>query len=192
MKKALIALLVCMIASPAFAETRYQIEVLIFTQPPLSDSEPPDQRPEHSAPAFPREIAWPLRPPGTRGVGPEALPASDHRFSGTANRLRNQPGYTLIWHEAWQQTLRGSRSAPAISLPSSLRPLGIEARIRPYRQRFLHFEVDVRWHIAAADTAEPTAFWRLAQSRRMRSGQTHYLDHPVLGVIVRIDPVATP
>jgi len=39
MKKALIALLVCMLASPAFAETRYQIEVLIFSQPPLSDSE---------------------------------------------------------------------------------------------------------------------------------------------------------
>lgn len=192
MKRVLTGLLLCLLISPAAAETRYQIEVLIFTQPPLSGAETPGQRPEHSAPSFPREIAWPLRQPGTLGVGPEALSASDHRLSGAATRLRNQPGYTLIWHEAWQQTLRGARTAPAISLPASLRQLGIEGRIRPYRQRFLHFEVDLRWHLTPTELGETAPFWRLAQSRRMRSGQTHYLDHPVLGVIVRIDPVAMP
>ena len=30
------------------------------------------------------------------------------------------------------------------------------------------------------------------QHRRMRSGELHYLDHPKLGVIVQVDPVAIP
>ena len=33
---------------------------------------------------------------------------------------------------------------------------------------------------------------RLNQTRRMRSGEIHYLDHPMLGVIVKITPLAAP
>ncbi|AZZ93035.1 hypothetical protein EUZ85_20785 [Hahella sp. KA22] len=36
---------------------------------------------------------------------------------------------------------------------------------------------------------EPVARYRNRQSRRMRSGQVHYLDHPVVGVLVKIIPV---
>ena len=32
----------------------------------------------------------------------------------------------------------------------------------------------------------------LDESRRMRSEEIHYLDHPKFGVIVRIDPVLVP
>jgi hypothetical protein len=35
-------------------------------------------------------------------------------------------------------------------------------------------------------------FMTLAQSRRMRSEELHYLDHPKLGVVVRIDPISIP
>ncbi|ABC29470.1 hypothetical protein HCH_02682 [Hahella chejuensis KCTC 2396] len=36
---------------------------------------------------------------------------------------------------------------------------------------------------------EPVARYRNRQSRRMRSGEVHYLDHPVVGVLVKIIPV---
>lgn len=190
MMKRLFFLLCLVIASSAAAETRYQIEVIVFTQPPLADVAP--EYPVHSPPSFPASIAWPLRMPGTRGVGPEALAATAHRLSGAANRLRGQPGFTVVWHEAWQQTLRRSGSAPAISLPAALRELGIEGRLRPYRGRFLHFEVDLRLATAVALEGQPPSVWRLAESRRMRSGEIHYLDHPRLGIIVRIDPLPGP
>ena len=35
-------------------------------------------------------------------------------------------------------------------------------------------------------------FMVLDESRRMRSAEIHYLDHPKFGVIVRIDPVLVP
>jgi hypothetical protein len=54
---------------------------------------------------------------------------------------------------------------------------------------------------ALADTSEPslsaqdlaaTGFIQLRESRRMRSGELHYLDHPKLAVLVRIEPVTPP
>ena len=177
MKRAILAVLL-LAATTAFAETRYQIELILFTQPPLPDAQ--GELPLQSPPPFPPDIAWPLRAPGALGVGPEALPADEHRLHGAANRLRNQPGYQVIWHEAWQQTLRGPASAPTISLPLGLRSLGVEGRIRAYQSRFLHLETDIR-------LSDPT-LWRLHESRRLRASEVHYLDHPLLGVIVRIDP----
>ena len=45
----------------------------------------------------------------------------------------------------------------------------------------------------ATPLPEPVAgFMVLDQSRRMRSEEIHYLDHPKLGIIVRIDPVELP
>jgi hypothetical protein len=41
-------------------------------------------------------------------------------------------------------------------------------------------QVDARLHMV------------LHESRRMRSGDLHYLDHPKFGVIVRIDPIEIP
>ncbi|CSI85636.1 Uncharacterised protein [Vibrio cholerae] len=32
--------------------------------------------------------------------------------------------------------------------------------------------------------------YRLDQKRRMRSGETHYLDHPLMGVIIQVRRVA--
>ena len=52
--------------------------------------------------------------------------------------------------------------------------------------RFLHVEARL-W--LTSITPEGTLFFApLKQSRRMRSEETHYLDHPLFGVIVRIDP----
>lgn len=176
--RAVIAFLLLTATTLAGAQERYQIELILFTQPPLPDVQ--GELPVKNPPPFPAEIAWPLRQPNTLGVGPEALPSDQHRLTGAANRLRNQPGYQVIWHEAWRQSLRGPASAPTVSLPLELRSLGIEGRIRAYQSRFLHLETDIR-------LTDPTV-WRLHESRRIRPSEVHYLDHPLLGIIVRIDP----
>ena len=38
----------------------------------------------------------------------------------------------------------------------------------------------------------PDGYFELRESRRMRSEELHYLDHPKFGVIVRIDPLTIP
>lgn len=38
----------------------------------------------------------------------------------------------------------------------------------------------------------PIAYFELSESRRMRSEEIHYLDHPALGIIVKITPIEAP
>lgn len=52
--------------------------------------------------------------------------------------------------------------------------------------RYIHFEASLRRHRADGGVA------LLAERRAMRSEETHYLDHPALGVLVRATPLAVP
>jgi hypothetical protein len=42
------------------------------------------------------------------------------------------------------------------------------------------------------DELVPDGYLLLQESRRMRSGELHYLDHPKLGILVRMEPVTMP
>jgi hypothetical protein len=45
---------------------------------------------------------------------------------------------------------------------------------------------------AVSEQVPPTAYFELNESRRMRSKELHYLDHPALGIVVKITPLETP
>jgi hypothetical protein len=46
--------------------------------------------------------------------------------------------------------------------------------------------------LTPTETVQAGAYMVLSESRRMRSEELHYLDHPKLGLVVRIDPVRFP
>jgi hypothetical protein len=62
-------------------------------------------------------------------------------------------------------------------------PPVLDGTIRVYLARYLHADVDLVYHRPDAETP-----FRLATSRRMRSGELHYLDHPVFGVLIKVVP----
>lgn len=76
-------------------------------------------------------------------------------------------------------------------------PMLLEGTLRVHRSRYLHLHVDLLYEErlgpdTAADAEAADIVYqpiRLQQSRRMRSEELHYLDHPRLGVITRIIPV---
>lgn len=43
---------------------------------------------------------------------------------------------------------------------------------------------------ARADGTSPIRAFRLTETRRLRSGETHYFDHPMFGALLRVTPVA--
>lgn len=71
--------------------------------------------------------------------------------------------------------------------------------------RYLHFAPTLWYHadnLGLAPIALPVVhalpgpvegrYMQMSESRRMRSGDLHYLDHPKFGIVVRIDPVTIP
>ena len=55
------------------------------------------------------------------------------------------------------------------------------------RGRYLHLDTDLV--LRDAVSAQP---YRIRLHRRLRSEELHHLDHPAIGVLVRIDPIAIP
>ena len=161
---------------------RYRVEVVLFTQPPIDPGRP--EQPGRQAGALGETMAWPLRRVDEGTLGYRQLPVADHSLARAARRISAREGFEVLWHAAWEQPGLGPARAQAVALPMQLGADGISGFVRVYRQRFLHVEAELRY--AEAENRH----WAMSISRRMRSGQQHYLDHPALGLLVRVDPVS--
>jgi|GEM_PF-2477871 len=121
-------------------------------------------------------------------------------------------------HKRWRQPVP-ARDAPQpiyIELPIDQRSPAtitgyprIEGFIDVTVSRYLHFATTLWYHAdtlgadpvmtpfnpmyeSRFDSAASEPYMQLKESRRMRSGDLHYLDHPKMGVLVIIEPVTLP
>ncbi len=101
---------------------------------------------------------------------------------------------------------------PSEPVPEAAQEPGVEGTVRLYLRRYLHLEVDLlydnealqahaRIELSTGDNPESTPFsaqqlpvsrFRLKLQRRLRSGEIHYLDHPLFGLIVKVMPFELP
>lgn len=142
----------------------------------------------------------PTPAPGTDPAPFTRLPATAHRLEGAANLLANSAAYELIAHEAWRQpgdagvpvliAEAASEVAPVVPAPDSTLTPALPARPRA--------EGTVVLQVAAPDMRVATDFVVLAgdtpirvrATRNLRSGELHYLDHEVLGILLQVTSLA--
>lgn len=127
-----------------------------------------------------------------------------------AAKIRKR-GYKILFHEAWEQYV-DARPNPAVVIlggnsRNGLRELS--GYVSVYVKRYLHFQTNL-WLInqRAVNIAEDEVFTlieipspvsnravqganissisQVKTSRKMRSSQLHYIDHPQLGILVEI------
>lgn len=114
-----------------------------------------------------------------------------------------------LMHLSWQQAVppRDAPLAVMLHYPQQADtniPERLYGDVAITLGRYLHIDLDLRyfspslgWTPQTSQTTSNTT-WRtqgeipFSQSRRLRSGELHYLDHPKMGVLVRIDPVDVP
>lgn len=95
---------------------------------------------------------------------------------------------------------------PAVNLPTPLSNVErkrsiLDGYIKIILSRYLHAEVDFNYTTGLpptstillhqedlGDESVMPVFYKIKQSRRMRSKEVHYLDHPVVGVIILATP----
>lgn len=182
----------------AFAQATgrvYQVEVVIFSQPPGSLELPPRQDP-------PRLEADAVTAPGPDGLpDPDAPPVPEPSsllpagfsaarlplaLGAVATRL-NRGGYQLLWHQAWVQPAV-DRDAPELAVLAALgqgtASPDLSGIIHLSAGRFLHLGVDVELRSGATRVA------KLNQRRRIRLSVQQYFDDPRIGVIALVTPVA--
>ncbi|WP_052501360.1 CsiV family protein [Thiomicrospira microaerophila] len=211
MKKLILSLFIMLLFQPGLVganpqtEPKIQVEIIIFQSLALrgwTEEYWPDLDGIIST-ADSRRIA------GLDGYA-QRLDPDQRTLLEEAGKMTTDRGYDILAHLAWQQPLRSNQLAMPVLIDPSLqlrranvsRLLG---KIRIYQERFIHADVQME-----LDRQIPTRIrenfanhqqipiewlpesWRfkIEESRRVRYGQIHYLDHPIFGVLIKIDRVA--
>jgi hypothetical protein len=162
-------------AQPAAAgETppQYDVEIIVFRN--LSGQTDGEQ--------------WPLadelmRDPAGHFRADDALaelPGSAYRMQRIADSLNRSGAYRVLAHKAWRQTARDA--AQAAPYPVNAAGDALDGTITLLRERFLHLDVDLVLQSS----------YSLDERRRVRSGELHYFDHPMFGVIAEVNPYEPP
>ncbi|MCY4344133.1 MAG: CsiV family protein [Gammaproteobacteria bacterium] len=117
------------------------------------------------------------------------LPERSHALNAQAKRIRNAQGLNLIWHGRWVQPVPSrSESEPLmLAVPATADHGRVSGTLAVTLGRFLHFNATL-WLEEPGDGQDGLVpFMQLSEARTMRLEELHYLDHPRLGVLVRIN-----
>lgn len=102
----------------------------------------------------------------------------------------NQP---ILYNAQWQQPVYDQQHSLPIYIESSLQNLGVpqlKGLFYLHVSRYLHSKIDLQFMPNQAKS--PSELISFQQSRRMRSKEIHYIDHPLVGALIRIIPVEHP
>jgi hypothetical protein len=143
----------------------------------------PDEEPSPFATPAPATAT-----PATTATFP-TLPASKFKLSAVTDSLRRSRNYQPLAHFGWTQPGFSRDAVKAMSI-NSLVPgsAGVVGQVALWRGRYLHLTLDLVYEPRTAE--ESGQRFVLRQTRRMRSNENHYLDHPRFGVIAVIRPTA--
>ncbi len=177
-------------------EKSYEIEVVVFENklPELVGG-------EQWTPGRPAPIAG-LEDAIEPGDAPETVPAAGGSLTPAVAALGRDPNYRILAHKLWVQTAEAKNDTTPVRIRGKI-PGELDGAIKFYVSRFLHLEVDLFFRdenappaIAAADPGAAGAvpaneqFYELSETRRVKSKEVHYFDHPRFGAVVRISPLS--
>lgn len=162
-------------AAIAQSEKPYQVEVLVFE---YQDAATTDEQWPTGAPAA---IKGAIAPNGN-------LPAGA-KLGTTLESLEKDGRYRVLAYAGWTQvpTARNETKPVRISGSQAL-PGELDGAVTFYVSRFLHLGVDLRLRASDSKEDDPV-FYRISESRRVKSQETQYFDHPRFGLLVRITPL---
>jgi len=138
---------------------------------------------------------------------PQVLPSTYWKINKISNRL-SRSGYTIILHTAWVQNFSQPLKYP-IHLFSpqqpSLHPTTVmNGTIDITLNRYFNIAIDLLFgepidrltSIISPEELEKNfhniangiAYFHFTQSRRMKSAELNYIDHPLYGILIKITP----
>lgn len=198
------AALAAILAMPAAAADRwFSVEIVVF-----DDLHNESLRAEH----------WPVDPgePSLRGAvepmrsSPAEPPGALHAYRLTTptelslgavqNRLRRSSRYRPLLHVGWRLPGLSRSAARPVHVSPGLVKGGastefatVDGTVTVSLARYLQVDLDLLYTrpasgVAAAPDSAPSRF-RLVSERRMRSGELHYVDHPLFGVLILVTPL---
>ena len=169
----------------------YDVELIIFRT--LSGSATPEQwsvesgGPKQDVVIADEDAASPENAPTARvAMSTENFPdlaAAKFKLTAIEDSLKRSRNYQVLGHFGWVQPGFPRTEAHYTSINSQvLQGSGLIGQIALSRGRYLHLTLD----LTLEPPSDPGQRYVLQQTRRMRSNERHYIDHPKFGVIALI------
>jgi len=115
------------------------------------------------------------------------LPNSRRTLTNVAKKMRRANGKPVrLTHMLWRQPAVGKKDAIPVYVSGKTKTGILTGTAKVHVKRYLHLNLDLL--LQTTNGPVPGQF-RMQAHRRMRSGKLHYIDHPLMGALVRITPV---
>ena len=120
--------------------------------------------------------------------------------------INRQQNLRPLFHRRWRQATPPRDAPVAIRIDLPVTEARLHGTLDVTVARYLHFNVDL-WYEDTTLGQSPRLFSadgtsrapdlerryiHISERRRMRSREVHYLDHPKVGIVIRIDPLNVP
>jgi hypothetical protein len=182
--------------STAQAQTpNYTIEVIIFENHALKS---------WTEERWPDEIELPNTENSVSLTSPKKSRLYLNKRKTKLNTIANKvtKNYRIIFHQAWSQNAYSPKKTPTVLIENDRAgSSNLLGTVKLYKTRFAHvqFDLEIEKRIptkireAVAENQQvdieflPT-HWRfnLVESRKIKPGELHYIDHPLFGILVKI------
>ena len=187
------------ISNTVIAEaTEYDFEIIIFED--TSGRYANSEQWAHELIKEDRSLNQAQRNPGTKpdkDKQTNITPIKGIGLKRFASALETNKRYNLLVHKAWRQ--KWENNGAAIDIPIDSRQSDtntIHGSIKIVLERYLHIYTDMIYRQPRKDSA-PVLLgqdpqykeYPIKSHRRMRSKELHYLDHPMVGILVMAMPV---
>ncbi len=124
-------------------------------------------------------------------------PNPDSDLSKAATTLEAGGDYIILAHKRWEQNAEPRSSAKWMQVGN---PTSFESNLigtmRFYQGRYLHIELELLFRDPRLVTVSSTQgvasmpqIYRISETRRIRSLEVNYFDHPKFGALVQIRPI---
>ena len=170
----------------AAPERKYDVQVLIFSR---------------ITPKALQSQQWPVVSDvnSTTTVDEPQHPAFD--LAREKKALQKNPEYTILLDSHWQESWNGENATITIPLSSSNNQSKLHGSMNITLGHY--FDVDTKLLLSEPtpllQKLTPSGFFnhwnqpyfnfQLSENRRMRSNELNYLEHPLLGVLIKIIPI---
>lgn len=118
------------------------------------------------------------------------LSSGSYKLNDEVKKIEESKEYKVLLHTAWRQAGLDKAAAFPVHINSnSDNPSGsyIEGDFKFVMSRYLHISGDFTFYKATTDGYAP---YPISFNRRMKSREKHYMDHPLVGVVVLATPVS--
>ena len=165
---------------------RYDVQVLIFS---------------HITPQTIQSQQWPVVSPNNQiiSTAETAHPAFDLKREKKA--LQRNPVYKILLDAHWQKTWRGENESITIPLIGGNHQSQLQGTMTITLGHY--FDVDTKLMLTEPTPLlqqlasngffnhwnQPYFNFQLSENRRMRSNELNYLNHPLMGVLIKIIPI---